>query len=409
MADTDIKWFSFDNTNAPQLSNKWGCLVDVLNACLINGFGSQQVTSLVIKDGVGTAMFAGNHSFKQFQVIEISGADNAILNGEFKILGLTANTTEFVVDAPNQTASGTISAKIAPLGWTKAFSGTQKAVYQAKDTQANPYYLRVDNSKDPVYTDSYAKFAKVGILQTCTNIDDISGNQAPFDSANPTKNWVGTGAGARAIAGWFKWQYAVHDTAASKDNYYESEGASDGNRSWVIIGNGSSFYLVNQATVSTILEIPYAFGAITHNDVAKPFLIAVNRYAEANMNVGARTSLGNPALIDVVTFYDYAGVIAKNKLSRLFGVFNNNPSGSTENIIKVDPTTGYILSTFCLADYENFIIGEMPLVRSCINDATTAANHSIFTDETGAYLACRYRIESAKGLGTLFFKIYEVE
>lgn len=223
MANTDIKWFSFDNTNAPQLTNTWGCMIDVLDACLVTGFGSQLVSSLVIEDGVATATFGGSHNFKQFQVVEISGANETILNGEFKILGLSANTIEFLIDLPDQGATGTISCKLASLGWTKAFSGTQKAVYQAKNKIANPYFLRVDNSCDPVYTDSYAKFAKVGMLDACTSIDDLTGNQAPFDPSNPNKNWVGSGSGSSAVAGWFKWQYAVNESAANSSSFYESE------------------------------------------------------------------------------------------------------------------------------------------------------------------------------------------
>src|SRR5690606_42102502 len=46
MVNTEIKWFSFDNTNAPQFTNTWGCLIDVLDACLVTGFGSQIVSSI---------------------------------------------------------------------------------------------------------------------------------------------------------------------------------------------------------------------------------------------------------------------------------------------------------------------------------------------------------------------------
>src|SRR5690606_21341309 len=144
MANTDIKWFSFDNTNAPQFTDTWCCMVDVLDACLVTGFGSQDISSLVDENGIGIASFGSAHKFKQFQVIEISGASDSKVNSEFKIIGLSANTIEFAVDATDQTAVGTISCKVAPLGWTKVFSGENKAVYRAKDTEANPFYLRVD-------------------------------------------------------------------------------------------------------------------------------------------------------------------------------------------------------------------------------------------------------------------------
>ncbi len=140
MSNTDIKWFSFGNTNAPQLSNSWGCMIDVLDACLVTGMGSQLVSTLVVKDGVATATFGTSHNLQQFQVVEISNADQQIFNGEHKVLGVTSNTIEFVINSPDTIATGTISCKLASLGWTKAFSGTQKAVYSAKDRTANPYF-----------------------------------------------------------------------------------------------------------------------------------------------------------------------------------------------------------------------------------------------------------------------------
>ncbi|MFW1970619.1 hypothetical protein [Acinetobacter bereziniae] len=407
MANTDIKWFSFDNTNAPQLTNTWGCLIDVLDACLVTGFGSQLVSNITILDGVGTATFGSNHNFKQFQVIEFSGSTIPELNKEFKILGITSNKIEFVVNLPDQTVTGTISAKLASLGWTKAFTGTQKAVYQAKDKIANPYFLRVDNSRDPVYTTTYAKFAKVGVLESCSGIDDIGGNQFPFDKSNPTKNWVGTGSGSSAIAGWFKWQYAVHESAAASSGWYESEGTTDGLRRWFIIGSKDSLYIINSATANSILEIPYSFGVIQHNGLPKPYLIATNRYAIANTSVLCATPLGDPDRIEVASLYNYAGVKINTLFSKLITGFGSVKSGVATNLIKQDPIDGLILSPFYLLDPDNFILDKLPLVNCCMNDATTIANYTIFTEPNRAYIGCRFRTAAGGVLGLLLFTIYD--
>ena len=37
VASTDIKFYVHTNTNAPQLINNFGCMIDVLDACLVNG------------------------------------------------------------------------------------------------------------------------------------------------------------------------------------------------------------------------------------------------------------------------------------------------------------------------------------------------------------------------------------
>lgn len=412
MANTDIKWFSFNNNNAPQLSNTWGCMIDVLDACLVTGFGSQNISSLIVKNGVATATFGTSHNLKQFQVIEISGATNAILNNEFKILGLTANTIEFLVDLPDlpdlpdQTVTGVISCKLASLGWTKEFTSTQKSVYRAKDKIANPFFLRIDNSRDPAYAENYAKFSKVAILETCTGINDVSGNQAPFDLSNLAKNWVGSGAGTSAIGGWLKWFHATAESGATNSAWSSSATSPDnGNRSWVLIGNKDSFYIVNNTVVSDSMYVPYGFGTVQHNTMPKPFLFATNNYVPAISNEVVATPLGNTGRAEVVTLYSNDGVLDNTVFSKLISGLNVASSGVTANTFKI--TEGHILTPFYLLDSSNFLIGEIPLAYCCANAASIANNHEIYTDEGKAYLACRIRTQTGGVLGVLFFCINE--
>ncbi|NUF63950.1 hypothetical protein HUN33_05080 [Acinetobacter bereziniae] len=402
MSNTDIKWFSFGNTNAPQLSNSWGCMIDVLDACLVTGMGSQLVSTLVVKDGVATATFGTSHNLQQFQVVEISNADQQIFNGEHKVLGVTSNTIEFVVNSPDTIATGTISCKLASLGWTKAFSGTQKAVYSAKDRTANPYFLRVDNSLDPVYNTNYAKYAKVGILDSCTDIDDLTGNQAPFDPTKPSRNW--------ADNGWFKWRYASSDQAAASTYVYESTSPANGNRPWVLIGTKDSFYIINSSTISAIFETPYGFGVVQHKGLAKPFLSAVNQSNSAsNTNIVTGTSLSNTGKVEVAAMTGYSGALINTRYSRLISGFGSVISGAAANSIKSDPTEGYILSPIYFADPDGYIMDALPLVQACVNDATATANYAIFSEPNKAYIGCRMRSDTGGVLGMLFFTIYDGE
>ncbi|MEC8124169.1 MAG: hypothetical protein VX125_10030 [Pseudomonadota bacterium] len=405
MSNTDIKWFSSSNTNAPQLSNSWGCMIDVLDACLVTGMGSQLVSTLVVKDGVATATFGSSHNFKQFQVVEISDADQQIFNGEHKVLGVTSNTIEFVVNSPDTIATGTISCKLASLGWTKAFSGTQKAVYSAKDRTANPYFLRVDNSLDPVYNTNYAKYAKVGILDSCTGIDDLTGNQVPFDPTKPSRNWKGEGSNN----GWFKWRYATIDSIAVTTYVMENQPPQDGNRPWVLIGTKDSFYLINSLTIGQIYESPYCFGVIQHKGLAKPFLCASNHAATFNDYIGIGTPLANTGRAEVLAMTGYSGALVNTRYSRLISGFGNVVSGAAANSIKSDPTEGYILSPIYFADPDGYIMDALPLVQACVNDATSTANYAIFSEPNKAYIGCRMRSDTGGVLGMLFFTIYDGE
>lgn len=405
MSNTDIKWFSFDNANAPQLSNTWGCLIDVLDACLVNGFGPTIISSLNITDGVATATFNNNHSFKQFQVIEISGADEPLVNKEFKVLGLTRNTIEFVVDLPDQVATGSMVAKLASAGWDKVYSGEQKAVYQAKDKVLNPYFLRVDNSLDPAYNTNYAKYAKVGVLEACSGIDDVSQNQTPFDTSNLEKNWVGTGSGTSAICGWFKWKYALHESGVANTASFPP---SNGDRNWIVLTTKDSMYLLVKQSIGSNFESTYGFGVAIDDYNSFPFLIANNDYASSSSNLNSTTSLTDPTRIEVAGLYGYGGVLLNTSLFKLNSGFGNLKSGSTANTIIKNPVSGYGLTPFYLIDPNNYILGELPLVKCCINNATTESSYSIHSDDSGAYIASRYRVVASSTIsqGTLFFKIH---
>lgn len=403
MSNTDIKWFSFGNTNAPQLSNSWGCMIDVLDACLVTGMGSQLVSTLVVKDGVATATFGTSHNLQQFQVVEISNAEQAIFNGEHKVLGVTSNTIEFVVNSPDTIATGAISCKLASLGWTKVFSGTQKAVYSAKDRTANPYFLRVDNSLDPAYKTDYAKFAKVGILDSCTGIDDLTGNQAPFDPTKPSRNWIGDANNN----GWFKWRYASSDQATTSQYVYESTSPTNGTRPWVLIGTKDSLYIINSSTINTILETPYGFGVVQHKGLSKPFLSAVNQWNGSGDYMITGTSLSNTGRVEVAAMTGYSRAMINTRFSRLISGFGNVISGAASNLIKSDPTEGYILSPLYFADPDGYIMDALPLVQACVNDATATANYTIFTEPNKAYIGCRFRSDTNSVLGMLFFTIYD--
>ncbi|WP_263577029.1 hypothetical protein [Acinetobacter pseudolwoffii] len=410
MANSDIKWFSFDDANAPQLTNTWGCMIDVLDACLVTGFGSIVISSLTISDGVATAVFNSNHSFKQFQVVEISGSSNSEVNKEFKILGLTANTIDFLINIPDQVISGNLSAKLASAGWTKAFSGDQKAVYQAKDKLVNPYFLRVDNALDPVYGATYTKFAKVGILETCGGIDDLSGNQAPYDPSNPNKNWIGV-AGASgatsAVSGWMKWKYATGENPST-----DSSGSPlAGNREWLIIATSDSFYIFIKQSNGLGFETPYGFGIVKNNNGSYPFLIATNDNSLAGSYINTTSALADPTRTEVCCLYNYAGLLKNNVMFRINSGFNNVRSGNSSNPIMKDPIEGNILSPFYLIDPTNFIMGTLPLVYCCINSADSETRYGMHSDENQAYIAIRYNVTVSRSAiqGFLFFSIYQGE
>ncbi len=140
----DATWFTSDMAGAPTLSGTAGELVSVLDACLINGFGSITLDSLVISSGIATATKSTGHGFEDHVVVLIEGATPSSANGEKRLT--LVNATTFTFDAEgitDQTATGTITAKMAAAGWVKAFADTHKAVYRSHAVESPQHLLRV--------------------------------------------------------------------------------------------------------------------------------------------------------------------------------------------------------------------------------------------------------------------------
>jgi len=173
LVDTSVKFFSSAMAGAPTLTGAAGSLVALLDACLRDGFDTKTLSSLVVAGGVATATFTGAHSAALDCVVQIAGVTGSLvaLNGEQKVTAKAAagNTVSFATSAPDGTAAGTITMKMAPAGWQKLFGSTNPAVYKASDPMASGCCLRVD--------DTTALFARVIGYES---MSDVSTGVGPF-------------------------------------------------------------------------------------------------------------------------------------------------------------------------------------------------------------------------------------
>ena len=293
-----VKFFTSDNNNAPQLQNASGSMITLLDACLVTGIQVGVINSLSSTGLEATAVFGLPHNLKKYQVVRVSGATQAEYNGDFKIKQVVnATTIKFELNsvASVANASGTINCMLAPLNWDKPFSsstalGGGRAAYRSKDeTLSNRPFLRVVDERISSYSNNYAKYAKVGIVEEMTGIDVMQGVQAPYNASATTRNWNPTGSGVNIKNGWAKWyyytlgEYSVDSTSLVD---YETE-----NRSWMVIGTGSAFYILNG--VDNQKNIPdedkelafcYGFGAfnpIADDDLFTHYLLASNAWGIA--------------------------------------------------------------------------------------------------------------------------------
>lgn len=228
MADTTVKFIHSAMPGAPVLTGQAGSLIGLLDACLVNGFGAGNVDSLVIAGGVATVTRSAGHPFEVGSVALIAGAtvSGGSVNGEQKVLAVT--TTTYTFDATglsNQTATGTISHKVAPLGWLKPFAGTNLAAYKSADPASTGMLLRVDDtstaSPNPARVVGYESMA------------DINTGTGPF----PTSAQISGGA------------------------YWPKSASGDATaREWVLCGDGRLFYLAIAHMGGTAFSLMQVFG-----------------------------------------------------------------------------------------------------------------------------------------------------
>lgn len=281
-----VKFYTSSHQGAPQLTNAWGDLVALLDACLVNGFNSKTITALTSVGGVATATIGAGHLNVVDQILTVAGADQAEYNGEVKVLSVNATQFTYAITgspASPATTGSSMTAKVSPLGFAKAFTGTNKGAYRSPNVLSNRPYLRVDNSLDAAYTTTYAKKGKVTMAEGMTDIDTFTGARAPYDATVPTKNEAASGSGASVIDGWYKWYYA-RSTSNGSDSF---GGGTAGNRNWVLVGDDRGFYLITSHEPSSTQRVVYTFSDFASyrpGDGFNTLLTATEMYSAANVS-----------------------------------------------------------------------------------------------------------------------------
>lgn len=180
----DVRWYDGDMTGIPAGATRIGAsasnasqILTILDACLVNGFNLQSVVSIVVTSGVAlVTTTAADHNFRDYTVIRIAGATPAELNGDWKMTTAGGNSFSFPTSVADGTATGTISVKTAPLGWSKPFNGTNIGVYQA--SSGLKHFFRV--------SDPAGSFAN---LRGFRVMSDVNNGTEPFPTA--TQNSIG--------------------------------------------------------------------------------------------------------------------------------------------------------------------------------------------------------------------------
>ena len=305
---------------APTINGVTGSLITALDAILVNGYGQVNVSSITRSGTTATVTTAAAHGFSTGDVALIAGAAETAYNGEF-VVTVTGGTsfTYDVAGSPATPATGTITSNRAPAGFTKTFSGTNKAVYRSNDLSSRRHYFRI---VDDGTTSGGAREARLWGYETMSDVD------------------TGTG---------------MYPTVGQHSNGFfcqKSDTADATGRNWVLITDGKTVYhfaYISSATASGDITAPganmnaFGFGDalefkpgdaylswVTGNSTANQFSSTqfCGLFNGATSITAATPSTSQPTLIMARDFTAVAGA----RQTQIFASGLNSSIGASANI-----------------------------------------------------------------------------
>jgi hypothetical protein len=198
------------DSGAPVLTGEVGKLVALLDACLVNGY-TASVTSITRSVATATVTVPVPHNLITGDSITIAGAAQTDYNITAVVTVTSAVTFTYTVGGtPATPATGVITYLRIAAGWTKAFTGTNKASFK-QGSGSNGFYVRVQD--DAAVT---AKESRTTGYETMSDVDTGTG---PFPTAAQ-----GVGGVAMVVAR----KSATADATA---------------RNWILVADSRTFYL----------------------------------------------------------------------------------------------------------------------------------------------------------------------
>lgn len=311
-------------SGSPTLNGTAGSLIGVLDAALVSGFGLQTAT-ITVASGVATLTTPLAHPFEVAQIVLVAGADNTALGGRKRVLTRTTTGITFAAaGVADGAATGSINVKVAPAGWAKEFSGTNKAVYRAPaSADGCRLYLRVD--------DTFGRNARVVGYESMTDVDTGEG---PF----PTTTELSGG-------GWWP----------------KSNSADSNARAWTVIADDRGFYLhMGSGNANGYSGSVWGFGDFSSYKSGDAF---ASLLASTNSDQsGLQSNLGES--FDYLTqdsvyvrcarsFTGIPGAISLRKSPESFARQNVGASGAGTGLVATypnGPNNGLILSRIALSE-----------------------------------------------------------
>ena len=253
MANNRMTWMHSGQLGAPQMNGAAGSngqMLQVLDSALIDGFNPQTVVSATKTATTVTLTFGVSHGYVERQLITVSGATDTVLNGNHRVIGLSTNTV--TIDAVGvAVTTGTITTKVAPLGFESIFGSTDplKRAYRSPNLQGTRTVLYLDMTLPAGHGYNAANPVKRAMVSMCENMTALGTQINSYTDATNNKPAVRNGKML-----WYQSRGSAK--AAAVTNAVNSD--------WVIAGDSDKFYMFTvwqnyQPTMPKARDF-YAFG-----------------------------------------------------------------------------------------------------------------------------------------------------
>lgn len=400
-----VKHYQNSMKGIPQLTNNWGAMITLLDAVLITGFNHVPVLGLSKSSATAitaTINLSSGHGFIDRQVVRITGSTNG-WDGDYKVLSVDTNTITVECAAEHPfTLNGTATCFTAPLDFeivhqTLSGSSQPKRAYRSKDPESLGLILLVHDFCVSGAAATGAKFAKVGVVQSMSDIDTITGIQMPFDSSNPDANWGWDGT----YHGWAKWYYAAANGGSLNTLVRDLEVPALTSKGFVIVGSSKEGFVLNVNTVAlqVSIDVPVAYGFLEFFDSKLNSKNLVMLCFGVGAKYAQNTSFSILARGAIVPFgtNTTTGALGSGNLK---GFLWYDAEGAVQQTTLLKPpyldvtTDTMILSDMLLLDSAGVGRGVLPFLRT----TTKALNQSGFDSEFGKYANIFFNFNGAAAI-----------
>lgn len=220
------QFISSQQLNAPQMGSTNGEMLTVLDAALITGCCPATASGAVIEGDFVKITFGVIHPYMLRQFIVIAGATNPALNGKHRITKVTS-TEIWIAKGSITSTTGTLTVKIAPLGWESIFGTTSptKRAFRSADPTSSRMVLYLNSEYEARVGAHSTKPSQLVKVAICEDMVELGVEIGSVTAAKSDKS---------APHGFYHFvQSASISLGAS---------APDTPSPWFIIGDGKIFY-----------------------------------------------------------------------------------------------------------------------------------------------------------------------